>query len=271
MSNSELSADVLALTEESRAIWDGKAAFWDERMGEGNAFHRALVGPATERLLATLPGDTILDIACGNGQVARRLAALGAHVVAVDFSAAFIDRARARTTEHTERIDYRVIDVTDREQLAALGRHRFDAAVCSMALMDIPTIDPLLETLPRLLKSEGRFVFSVQHPCFNSNAVSMVAEQGESGGGLSTVYALKMSRYLRVPPEKGAGMPGEPAPHYYFHRPLSQLLASCFRAGFVLDGLEEPAFDEAASGPAPFSWANYPDIPPALVARLRLP
>lgn len=36
-------------------------------MGEGNAFQRVLVGPASERLLAVQPGQIILDVACGNG------------------------------------------------------------------------------------------------------------------------------------------------------------------------------------------------------------
>jgi len=41
-------------------------------------------------------------------------------------------------------------------------------------------------------------------------------------------------------------------------------------AGFVLDGLEEPA-DAAGPRPErPFSWANFPGIPVALVARMRL-
>ena len=86
--------DTAALTRESQAIWNAKAAFWDERMGaEGNAFQRVLVGPATERLLALRPGELVPDVACGNGVMARRLAALGAHVVGCDFSEVFLVRA----------------------------------------------------------------------------------------------------------------------------------------------------------------------------------
>ncbi len=70
------------LVPETQAIWDEKAEFWDERMGEGNAFQRVLIGPASERLLAIRPNELILDVACGNGVFARRLAHLGARVVA---------------------------------------------------------------------------------------------------------------------------------------------------------------------------------------------
>src|SRR5689334_7696255 len=133
------SDDLRALTEETREIWDQKAEHWDAKMGEGNAFQRVLVGPAAERLLSIQPGETVADIGCGNGVFARRLAALCAFVVASDFSPRFIERARARTTEHAERIDYRVVDATDAAQLLALGERRFDAAVCNMALMDMTT------------------------------------------------------------------------------------------------------------------------------------
>jgi hypothetical protein len=38
----------------------------------------------------------------------------------------------------------------------------------------------------------------------------------------------------------------------------------------VLDRIEEPCFGGDAQPDRPFSWANYKDIPPVLVARLRL-
>jgi hypothetical protein len=64
--------------EEHRRIWNGNAELWDDRIGDGNDFQTLLIEPATERLLAVEPGDAILDIACGAGRFARRIAALGA-------------------------------------------------------------------------------------------------------------------------------------------------------------------------------------------------
>jgi SAM-dependent methyltransferase len=76
-------------------------------------------------------------------------------------------------------VEYLVVDATDEERMLALGEERFDAAVCNMALMDMPVIDPLMRALRRLLKPEGRFVFSVQHPAFNSNAVRLAPQTPE--------------------------------------------------------------------------------------------
>ena len=166
-----------------------------------------------------------------------------------------------------------VADATDERQMLALGDGRFDAAVCNMALMDMATIDPLMRALRRLLKPEGRFVFSVQHPAFNSNAVTLVLEEEDKEGALVETFAVKVRGYLHVPPGKGTGIPGEPMPHPYFHRPLSDLFGACFDAGFVVDGMEEPSFAKAEDGPRSatkaISWENFAGIPPVLVARAR--
>src|SRR5690348_15649648 len=95
------------LNEETRKIWDQNAAFWDENMGEGNDFQRILIAPTCERLLNLQPGQSVLEIACGNGMFARHMARLGVHVVATDFSERLLERARARTTEQSDRIEYR--------------------------------------------------------------------------------------------------------------------------------------------------------------------
>src|SRR5262249_14518377 len=178
----------------------------------------------------------VLDLACGNGGFSRRLAALGCRVLACDFSPAFLERARARTVEHAAQDEYRLVHLTDARQLLALGGQQFDAAVCGMALMDMAAIEPLLRGLSVLLRPGGRFVFSVLHPCFNGTGCTLVAELEDRDGELRTAHAVKVIRYLSVPPVRGVGIPGKPAPHYYFHRPLSVLFLACFRAGFALTG-----------------------------------
>jgi 2-polyprenyl-3-methyl-5-hydroxy-6-metoxy-1,4-benzoquinol methylase len=259
------------LSRQTRDLWNEIAPFWDDRMGDGNDFQRLLIGPATERLLEVQPGQAVLEIACGNGVFTRRLAALGASVVAFDFSEAFIRRARARTHLHAERIEYRVLDATDPDQLSTLGMARFDAAVCNMAFMDMADIEPLLGALPALLAPGGRFVFSVLHPCFNSVGSSKVAEEEDRAGELVNRLGVKVTGYITPVAQRGLGMIGQPTPQIYFHRPLSVLVNACFDAGFMLDRLEEPVFREDSQPTYPFSWLNFREIPPVLIARLRMP
>ena len=112
--------------------------------------------------------ELVVEVACGNGQFTRRMAELGARVVASDGASRMVANARTRSVDHADRIEFNVIDVTDGDALVSLGERRFDAAVCSMALFDIADIEPLIQSLSRLLKVGGRFVFTVLHPCFNS-------------------------------------------------------------------------------------------------------
>lgn len=260
------------LTEETRAIWDAKAAFWDEQMGEGNQFQRLLVGPATERLLALREGERVLEIACGNGQMARRMARLGATVVATDFSQRFVELAKDRTETagFSDRVTFQQVDATDESALLALGEGRYDAVVCNMALMDMTEVKPLFRSVARLLAPGGRFVFAIPHPCYNSNSTSFMLEEEDRGGELVETAAIKVVDYLNVPPGKGAGMPGEPVPHWYFHRPLSVLLPMAFNAGLVMDGIEEPSFLPDTPSPRALSWFRFTNLPPVLAARMRV-
>jgi 2-polyprenyl-3-methyl-5-hydroxy-6-metoxy-1,4-benzoquinol methylase len=259
--------------EETRGAWDANAAFWDERMGEGNDFVQVLVWPATRRLLDLQPGERVLDVACGNGLTSRRLAGLGAEVVAFDFAAQMIARARERTIQHASRITYHVLDATDGAALLSLGVGRFDAALCQMALFDMAEIEPLMHTLARLLRPGGRFVFSVIHPCFNNPHIAPMAELQENEGAFRTLYAVKVSGYITPTMTRGVAIAGQPRLQVYFHRPLQMLLGVVFDAGFVLDGLEERAFPpEHGAGRSPLTWGgNFSEIPPVLVARVRLP
>src|SRR5215470_2899650 len=107
MHTNESNFEFPELADENLRIWNANAGWWDDRIGDGNDFQTLLIEPATERLLAIERGDRILDIACGAGRFARRIAALGARIVAIDQSAAFIERARSRTPHGTS-IEYHV-------------------------------------------------------------------------------------------------------------------------------------------------------------------
>jgi 2-polyprenyl-3-methyl-5-hydroxy-6-metoxy-1,4-benzoquinol methylase len=257
--------------DEVRAVWNANAEFWDNYMGEGGSFQRLLLGPALERWLELRPDELVLEVACGNGMFARRMAQLGARVVACDFAEKFLERAVARTTENADRIEYRRVDATDHDALVALGERRFDAAVCNMALMDMAAIDPLFNALAKLLKPNGRFVFSLTHPCFNSGeGMKRVLEEEDRAGELVVTNAIKITNYITPATFKGLGVIGQPVPQFYFHRPLSLLFNSVFRAGFVIDGMDEPVFPSSEEARRPFSWENFREIPPVLVARARL-
>ena len=243
----------------------------DAYMGEdGNRTHRQLVAPAAERLLEITAGETVLEAACGSGIFARRMAEVGAYVVAFDASAAFLEVAKERTATYADLLELHHVDATDMDQLLTIGQRRFDAAVCNMALVDIAEIGPLASALSMLLKPCGRLVFSVPHPCFNMASVKRAIEEEYRDEGLQTVHYAKVSEYITPKTGLGIGIAGQPVPQYYFDRPLSVLFNTFFDVGFVMDALEEPVGQTHADSKQSLSWSNFSEIPSVMVARMIL-
>ena len=265
--------DFVELGRETVEIWERNADFWDERMGEGNAFHKLLIEPTQLDLLSLKRGERVLDIGCGNGQFARKMASLGADVVAVDAAPRMIENARRRTPPDAKcegRVRYEVVDASDEEAMLKLGESSFDAAVSTMVLMDMASILPLARMVRRLLNPTGRIVFSVMHPCFNSTeGFTQIFEREEQEGEIIERLSVRVTRYIEPHAHKGQAMNGQPMAQNYFHRPLSTLLGVFFKAGFVVDALEEPVFPVDVPGDDSFGWLMYKDIPPVLSVRLR--
>ncbi len=58
------------------------------------------------RLLGLEPGTEVLDLACGHGRIANRLAQLDAQVTGIDATALFLDHARSDAAARGTRVDY---------------------------------------------------------------------------------------------------------------------------------------------------------------------
>jgi ubiquinone/menaquinone biosynthesis C-methylase UbiE len=253
-----------SLHDEVRGVWDQLAGFWDQRMQAGATWQRHLIQPSVERLLALGQGERVLEIACGNGEFARRMAELGGRVLAVDFSEGMLERARG----HGGEVEYRYADAMDEEALLALGDPAsFDAVINNMAIMDMESIEPMAAASSRLLKPGGRFVFSTLHPAFNSGDVRPTVEL-DLEGSITQVYSVKVSSYGRPSTGKGVAIPGQPVEQWYFHRPLWMILKPFFDQGFALDGLEEP-LDESEHGKPGTPSYVYTQLPGVLVGRMR--
>jgi len=258
------------LNNETRDAWNTNAQVWDARMGEeGNDFFQILQWPAITRLLNVQPNQQILDVACGNGLTTRKLVELGAIVTAFDFSSNLIELARVRSTNCASRITYHVIDATDESALLSLGEGKIDSALCNMALFDMADLDPLFRSLPKLLKPNGIFVFSITHPAFNNASAAHLAEEIDDEGVIKTVYSIKISRYITPYHQRGLALFSQPKPQVYFERPLQYYLNLGLQNGFVIDGFEERAFPPEVPQKLLEWGGKFSEIPPVIVARTR--
>ncbi len=258
----------------TRRAWNANATHWNARMGDaGNDFVNQLIWPVAEELLALQPREQVLDIGCGNGLYARRMARLGAHVEAFDFAQEMITLAKGYAQDGSGHVNYHVLDATDEAALLTLGTNQFDAALSTMAIMDIADIEPLFRATAQLLKPGGRFVFATAHPCFNNARCVHLVETEDRDGALRSSYSIKVRGYLSPQHAQGSAIPGQPEPQLYFDRPLHLLLASGFAAGFVVDALHERAFPPNERQTSNSLWwgEQYSEFPPVLIVRMRLP
>ena len=121
---------------------------WDPAAyAQHGAFVHGLAGGVLE-WLNPQPGERILDIGCGDGQLTQRLAASGAKTIGVDASAEMLAAARARGIE---------ADQASAEKLPYPG-HFFDALFSNAALHWVRDHDAMLAEAHRVLRPGGRFV-----------------------------------------------------------------------------------------------------------------
>jgi len=217
--------------------WPELAAWYDAKMGEeGDLWHRELIDPPLIALVGDVRGRRILDLACGNGYLARRFARGGATVVGADRSGPIIELARARERADPLGVDYEVVDAGSMPMLGTAG---FDLVYSNMALMDMPDVVAPFREVAHVLRPGGRFVASLGHPCFDvPGASSWLWERKE----FVTSVSRRVGRY-REPFEASVPWVVPDRPEFAtraYHRPLSWYVRELALAGFAVIAMEEP-------------------------------
>lgn len=192
-----------------------------------------------------------------------------AQVIAIDSSSELIAFAHKRTaSDLSDHLTYYVADATKKETFDAIDA-TFDCIVCNMALMDISNIQPLFEGASQLLKSEGSFVITQTHPCFEKSVGPLFHESEEGQGTTTHIHGVKVHRYLTSSSMCVKAIPTLPKEHLFFHRSLSTLFQIAFQAGLVIDGIEEIAFPMLDAPSEHNGWHLLNDVPVIIGIRFK--
>jgi SAM-dependent methyltransferase len=206
--------------------WEAHAEWWQREFTDGADLE--YVEQILPLIAQHLPrGGCLLDIGCGEGQVARMAASLcGMEAVGVDGAGAQLAVAR-------ERAGGPVYCRGSATSLSIRGAS-VDAAVACLVVEHIEDLDAALGEAERVLRPGGTFLLVLNHPLL----------QTPGSGWIDDQVLDPPEQYWRVGPYLVEGDSVEQVDNgvhiRFFHRPLSRYLNTASHLGLSLVRMEEP-------------------------------
>lgn len=165
------------LPEQQNYYWN--ASLYDSRIGFVSEYGKSIV-----QLLDAQPGETVLDIGCGTGDLCRELSDRGAIPHGIDSSVEMIARARDKYPD----LSFEAADAHHYD-----AERQFDAVFSNAALHWMTRPAEVIRTVKRALKPGGRFVaeFGGKH-----NVGGIVAALSEALRGFGIDAAARNPWYF---------------------------------------------------------------------------
>jgi len=208
----------------SEDLWERNARWWQDTFTEGaDPEYEEQILPLAERFVRG--AHRVLELGCGEGQVSRRIARLGADVVGLDPAPTQIRAAYGR--------DASVRCVQARAQQIPCAGGAFDAVVLCLVLEHIDPFEPVVDEVARVLVPGGRFVAFLSHPLLQAPGSAWMIDED-----LDEQY-WRVGPYLHDDVITDEVAPGV---HFSFaHRPLSRYVHAMGKAGLYVYDMAEPA------------------------------
>jgi SAM-dependent methyltransferase len=202
--------------------WDPEAEHWVRWARTPGHDHYWAYRDAFFELLP--PGARTIEIGCGEGRVARDLAARGHRVVGVDSSSALVGFARQADPAGA----YLVADGA----AVPCATASFDLAVAYNSLQVVSDMfDTVLEAA-RLLRPGGHFCFCVSHPVTDIGRFVQADDE--------QVFALRQPYFESQRVEDTVEWDGLPMTFRGWTYTLEDYFVALERADLVVEGLREP-------------------------------
>jgi ubiquinone/menaquinone biosynthesis C-methylase UbiE len=252
--------------EQGRGGWEELSDWWDRKQGDqGDLWHRTLIDPALLKVLGDCRGKVVLDLGCGNGYLARRLARQGAKVTALDASPRMVRNAKAR--DNGAGVTY---VCSGANRMRGVPTARFDVVFANMSLMDIDDAEGAVAEVSRVLKKGGRFVASISHPCFD--LMSKSAWVAEKSMGERPVVSRKVRGYRTPFADEVTWAKDDGSKHLTvgYHRPLNWYARTLNANGLAITALEEPEpskefIEKEQEKPGDLDGLGFQEVPLHLV------
>lgn len=231
--------------------WETHASWWQERFtGGADPEYEEQILPLVDAHLAG--ARRVLDVGCGEGQVARRVAALGAEVVGVDPAwAQLVVAGRRGGGPRYVRASALALPVRP---------GACDAVVVCLVLEHVDPLEPAVAEIARVLAPGGHLVLFLNHPLLQT-----------PGSGWVDDHILE-EQYWRIGPylpDDVSYEEMEPGVRLAFmHRPLGRYINVMADCGLLVERMEEPPPPPGFVARAP-EYREAASIPRLMVLRAR--
>ena len=176
---------------EEKNLWDNIAKTYQK-----TADNCILLEPFIINLCGNVSGFKILDVGCGEGCISKKLAEKDAKVLGIDFSPNMIKKASLNLDCNLQ-LEYKVADAT---QLDKIPNETFDLVISNLVYVVMKDFNNVINSFKetnRILKPEGRFIFSIAHPCFDSKEIKgnkIVVSNNKSYFNFDEKYEVSLIR-----------------------------------------------------------------------------
>jgi len=217
-----------------KTSWQKVSKWYGEIVGDkGHYYHQHVVMPNTIRLLNIKDGQSLIDLACGQG-VLRRNIRQKIKYVGVDISRNLIEEAKRMDRQG----EYIIADVSQKLNI----KEKFDFVTIILALQNIKNMAGVIKNASELLDKNGKLLIVLNHPCFRIPRQSSwgIDEQNK-------IEYRRINRYLSpldVPIGVGGGIT------WSFHHAIGDYMSELKKNNLVVEILEEWTSDKSSEGSA---------------------
>ncbi|MFC6322227.1 class I SAM-dependent methyltransferase [Companilactobacillus baiquanensis] len=210
-------------------IYDNEKFF--EKYSQMNRSVNGLAGAGEwstlKKLLPDFTDKKVLDLGCGYGWHDRYAVENGASkVIGIDLSEKMLTVAREKTS--SKKIEYIQDDISKID----FKEDQFDIVLSSLALHYVESFDDLVKKISKYLKSNGKFIFSVEHPIFTAQG-SEEWDYDKDG----KIKSFPVDNYF-YEGKRETDFLGETVVKY--HKTLTTYIDGLLTNGFKIDRLVEP-------------------------------
>lgn len=226
----------------TKTSWEKVNAWYDQTVGkDGHYFHQNIILPQLLKYWDfSIESPAMLDLACGQGILARHLPEKVAYV-GVDLSPSLIKSAKEQ--DSNKRHEYCVADIT---KPLKVKKNFFTHAAILLALQNVEFPALAIQNAAHALKEGGELTIVINHPIFR------IPRQTSWGiDEAKKIQYRRLDRYMspmKIPIQTHPGNPKMSTNTFSYHWPLSELMRWLSKNGFLVKMIDEWCSDKKSTG-----------------------